>query len=183
MADTQHPPHKKEGGRSKETLYVVAILVLAFAMVFTYARYLQPKEFQVNGIKIVSARPPGEVLPELVAQNPLVLREELDNANSTHNAVVGVVGAEIAGVFSENKRSLAVYGHVQGVADANAWVNCVPETRNCSGETLVIALDPCNCVRIDDRKIYVLFDATTAKLPDTRIRLRGLFNAALNPKK
>ncbi len=175
--------HSKEEQASKsQWLYVGVILVLAFAMSFLYVKFLQPKAFDVNGLKVISARPPGEELPALLAENPLILREELFPGNNSQNAVVGVVGAEMASVFGENQRTLGVYGHVAGAPAGQEFVNCVQETRNCSGERIVVKLDPCNCLKVEGGKLYVLYTEEEAKKTETRLKLRGLLNAVLAKK-
>ena len=169
----------KETASNNQWLYLGLILVLAFAMSFLYIRFLQPKEFNVNGLKIVSARPPGEELPALFSGDPVIFREELYEGNSSKNSVVGAVGAEMANAFGDNKRTATLYGHVAGAPKGEEYVNCVKETRNCTQERVVIKLDPCNCLKVENGKLYVLFTQEEAMKPQTRLNLRGLVNAVL----
>lgn len=160
--------------------YIAVILALMFAMSFLYVRFLQPKEWNVNGVKVVSARPPSEELPPLLAgTGALILREELYAGNDSRNAVVGVLGAQVASAFAANNRTLSIYGHVQGASAGADLVNCVSETHQCKDERIVVKMDACNCVRSEGGTLWVLYDEATAKMVGTRTAIAGLFNSIL----
>ncbi len=158
--------------------YLAAIIVLGMAISFVYFRYIQLQSVQVNGLALY-ARAPADDLKKVLGGGKVILREELFAGNDERNTVVGALGAEIAGAFSRNNRVLAIYGHVEGVPNEQAWVNCISDTGNCTGERIVVKLDPCNCLKIDGGKMYVLFDEQAAKSVDTRIRLAGVVNGVL----
>ncbi|MBU1197915.1 hypothetical protein KJ765_05400 [Candidatus Micrarchaeota archaeon] len=162
-----------------ENAYLAIIIVLAFVVSFLYVQFLHPKEYHVNGLTIVSGRPPGSVLPELFAGDPIVMRMEMTPGTNPQNGVVTVLASEIAGVFALNERRIASYGHIEGVPDEDAWINCVEETSFCKNERIVVKLDPCNCVKVERDRVFLLFDEDQMRSTDLRLTIRAMFNGVL----
>lgn len=158
--------------------YLAAIVVLAVAVSFVYFRFIQVQAVQANGLTLYARDPAGD-LKRALGGGKVILREELFAGNDERNTIVGALGAEIAGAYSRHNRALAIYGHVEGAPDEQAWVNCIDETGNCSGERIVVKLDSCNCLRIEGGKMHVLFDEDFAKSAETRVRLAALVNGVL----
>ena len=158
--------------------YLAAIIVLAIAMSFAYFRFIQPQAVQVNGLTLYARSPAGD-LKRALGEGRLILREELFPGSDGRNAVVGALGAEIAASYSTHNRVLSIYGHIDGLPDEQAWVNCGNDTDNCRNEKIVVRLDSCNCLKIEGGKMYVLFDEEAAKAADTRVKLGGVINGVL----
>ncbi|MFH1106508.1 MAG: hypothetical protein V1787_01285 [Candidatus Micrarchaeota archaeon] len=164
--------------RDTAWLYLLAIGALVAASAFVYLRYIQLHAVQVNGLMLYSLDPANE-LKAVLGTGKVILREELFEGNDERNSVVAALGAEIAGTYSRRQRVIFIYGHVADAPENESWVNCVGETDNCKNERIIVRLDPCNCLRIEGGRLYVLFDEKTAKDPQTRTRLSGVVNGVL----
>jgi hypothetical protein len=158
--------------------YLAAIIVLAIAVSFVYFRFIMPQAVQANGLTLY-ARSPAADLKRALGEGRVTMREELFPGNDERNSIVGAVGAEIGYAYSNHSRTLSIYGHIDGLPDTEAWVNCGNDTGNCSGEKIVVRLDPCNCLKAEGGRLYVLFDEEHAKAADTRVRLGGVVNGVL----
>ncbi|MFH1200703.1 MAG: hypothetical protein V1708_06580 [Candidatus Micrarchaeota archaeon] len=167
-----------EKGDKMVGAYIAAIIILAGASSFVYFRYIAAHATDANGLTLY-ARFPAEELRTAISTGKVIIREELFAGGDDRNTVVGVVGAEISGAYSRNNRVTYVYGHIDGAQNEDAWVNCLNETDYCAHERIIVRIDPCNCLRIEGGKLYVLFDEETAKNAATRTALSGIINGVL----
>ncbi|MFH1257669.1 MAG: hypothetical protein ABIG96_02585 [Candidatus Micrarchaeota archaeon] len=169
---------KKE---DKTTEY--AMLAVLGILVFTASFYFfssQLREHDVKGLKVLSKGDPYDEMASVFSPNRLVLKQYLYPGEDERNSYVGLVAAEIAGAFSYFNKSLYSYGFVPDEKNESMrLINCVNNTDFCSNEKVVVKLDSCNCLKIENGIVNVLYDKERLKEDALRVQLRGVFGGVL----
>ena len=178
MAETE----KKAKGMNQN--YDIIVLVALFVIVLLASYFFfskQLREFDVKGLKVLAKSDPAVEFKEILRNDKIIMKEYLYPNEDERNSYVGLVAGEIAGAFSIFNRSIIAYGYVPEETDPKKqYINCVEKTNFCSSEKIVVQISDCNCVKLEDGIIYVLYEKERLKEDPLRVRLRGILGGILN---
>ncbi len=158
-------------------LAVLALLIFAASFYFFSA---QLREHDVRGLRVFSKTDPYEEMKAAIGDGKVIIKQYLYPGEDERNSYVGLVSAELAGTFSAFNRSVAAFGYVpEEQNESIKLINCINTTDFCSNENIAVQLSDCNCLRIQDGKISVLYDKDKLKDPALRVQLRGVIGGVL----
>ncbi|MFH1751177.1 MAG: hypothetical protein ABH863_05855 [Candidatus Micrarchaeota archaeon] len=167
---------------SPEMAIIAVIAILAFA-VSAYYFSGQLREHDVRGLKVLSKGDP-ELEMRSALSGKIIIKAYAFPGEDIRNSYVALVTAEIAGALSSANRNSSTFAYVAEAANASErLIGCTTETDFCSNEKLVVQIDPCNCLKIEDGKIYVLYDIDKLKQDALRVQLRGVFGGVAMEEK
>ncbi|MEK6954969.1 MAG: hypothetical protein AABX01_08200 [Candidatus Micrarchaeota archaeon] len=173
----------KEGGLLSSENIIIALLAMLIFITSFYFFSTQLREHDVRGLKVLSRGDPLTEMTSILSGSKTTIKAFAYPGEDARNSYVALLTAEIAGAFSASGRNVSTYAYVpEEVNSTQRYIGCDESTDFCSNEKIVVQLDPCNCMRISDGKIYVLYEEEKIKQPSLRTQLRGVFGGVLRQK-
>ncbi len=170
---------KEKSPLNYELAMFAVLAILVFLATYQYLSS-QLREHDIRGVKFLSKGDPYIEMKGIFSGGHIVIKEVLYPGEDQRNSYVGVVGAEIAGVFPLFNKTVGAYGYVpEEINESERFILCTKDTNFCSGEDIIVQLHECNCVKIQDGKVQILFEADKLKEDALRLQLRGIIGGVL----
>lgn len=180
---------KKEGMSWNAVVMLAVFVVVAGATIYAVQNFL-PKEHSVYGVKVYSAGDPLKAMKG-VLKSGNVIEQQLYSQADERNSDVILFSAEIANVYASQGKAFSTYVYLvdQGKAfgallnSSNIAENKTCGENACVNPDVVIKYDSCNCLKVENNKLYVLFDRAFARDNNARLRVVGIIGGALTQSK
>lgn len=173
---------KKESGINSEMAITAVLVVLIFLGAF-YFFSSQVREYQVHGLKVLSKGEPYAQMSQILSPIRLAAKQVLVPGEDNRNSFIGLVSAEIIYSLGMVGKNVSVFAYVPEETNESArFIGCAIENNNCQSQQIVFQLDDCNCLRVQDGIIQVLYSMEKLKDKSLRVQLRGVIAGAAQGK-
>ena len=162
----ERPSEKKgKGGITWEHVALIFVFVAILVAAAYFTRSVLPSTHNVYGLKVVSAGDPEEAMKFALAKPSLLIELRVfDNHNATdsRNGALSLMAGTVAQAVGESGKKAAVYGKY---ADKDGFVpgSCSKETNFCSNPDIVVEISGCNCLRVQNGRLQILYDEASMK--------------------
>ncbi len=153
---TKKEDNEKKGGNQLETLILVIVGVGVFSAIVLFALSNQATEKTVNGVLV---KADWNQVKAALNKDRLVSEARMYSGQSELNSALTVLMVQVADEARKAGKELWTYGVVPGEES----VGCTEETNFCSDPDVVLLIGDCNCIYVNDGKVFVEADAETVK--------------------
>ncbi|MFH0835843.1 MAG: hypothetical protein V1834_01645 [Candidatus Micrarchaeota archaeon] len=153
-------------------LFIIAVVAIA-AFALLAMRFTQPTETNLDGIRIFSHGSAKEALKQTLSKPLLVIEQDLYEGMDARNSMVGIVSSEITHSLAEYRKTVFVYGKVEGGED----IGCGELNHYCSQPDIIVRSGDCNCLKTG---YPIEIEGTPDFLYNSTTKFRGIFELVLN---